>query len=143
MKGLRARFTSERRIETSTTTGTSTATSTPKRMVNLVCMQGAVDKRDTAIVVAVDKLSVSWKKAVETRKGVLVSAWKIEDTKARREALRAAWNAYNKEHKVARDMFKTDRRLAWKQFETDRKLCGKNVQTDDATNERVDAVNLN
>lgn len=98
-------------------------TSTPNSSM-LTCMQGAVEKRETSIIGAVDGFNASISKIHNARKTALVDAWKIEDKVARNEARKAAWTTYRTDAKSAHATMKTARQSAWTTFKTDRTLCG-------------------
>ena len=119
---------------------TTTVTTTPPvRDVDLVCMQKAVEKRETAIIAAFDKFAVAKKQTLEKRKIALLDAWKIVNRQERRTALRTAWQNYRKESQTAREAFHKTRREAWAQFKNERKACGKNAHADEPANEGDDA----
>lgn len=121
-------------------TTVSSTTSTPRRpVIDLVCMQTAVAKRETAMITAFDKFSAAKKLAFEKRKTALVDAWKIENRNERRAALRTAWNNFRTDSKTARETFHKERRAAWAQFKTDRKACGPNAHADEPASEGDDA----
>lgn len=102
------------------------------------CMQAAVDKRDSAIIVAWDAYSVSMKTALSTRKDALKAAWAKSAIAERRTALKAAWEAYRKATQTSRNALNKAKREAWNQFSKDRKACKSNVW-DDAASSASDA----
>jgi hypothetical protein len=107
-------------------TSTSAATSTPlkfKKVVNLVCMQTAVEKRDNAIIAALTARETALLAALTARRDALKAAWGISDAKARRKALRTAWDAYKAARKKAANDFSKARKAAWRQFYKDIKSC--------------------
>ncbi len=79
---------------TNTTTPTATSTHSMAGEVNLVCMQNAVLKRETAIASALDAYYNAEKAALTARTSALNSAWGIADRKARRAALKSAWKTF-------------------------------------------------
>lgn len=87
------------------------------------CIQNAIEKRDTAIIVAFDKFSAAIKSALGIRKDALKAAWAKPTAKERRAAVREVWNAYKKSTREAGAAAKTERRAAWNQFRTDRIAC--------------------
>lgn len=102
-----------------TPTPTVSATPGPR----LACMQTAVAKRDGAIITAFGKFSSAITSALTVRKDALVAAWGISDKKARRQAIKAAWDAFRKSNQDARATLKSERTAAWKQFGVDAKAC--------------------
>jgi hypothetical protein len=115
-----------------------TATTTPS-IIDLACMQTAVEKYDNAIIAAWDKRSADVKTALQTRRDALKSAWGIQDKKERRAAIKAAEKAYRTAIAQARKTFKSERQAAWKQFIIDRRACGPEAAVDDATTYGLDA----
>ena len=95
----------------------------PKPAYDGACMQAAVDKRDTAIIAAFDKYAASVKSALETRRSALKDAWGKPTPKERRAAIKAAWAAYRKSVRGARQQLNKDKRAVWKQFRLDAKAC--------------------
>jgi hypothetical protein len=122
-----------------TTTGTSvppvpSPTPDPK-----VCMQTAVDKRDTAIITAIEKYYTTTKTAFETRKNALKTAWGTTDRTQRKTALKAAWDTFKGTWRKASRDLQVGKKTTWRQFNIDRKACGATIRSDDLTTETVDA----
>ncbi len=122
------------------TANTSTATSTAGRGsdVNLVCVQNAVSKRDTAVGSAFDAYYTAEKAALTSRTSALSSAWTITDRKARRTAIRTAWKNFQTASKSVQKTFRTAKKTAWDTFTTDRKVCGKGAASEDPTGRGID-----
>jgi len=100
------------------------ATSTPtKKTVDIVCVQKAIEKRESAVQTAFDVASDSIKSALQARKSALLAAWAITDNVQRKAAVKAAWAKFKQDRKAAQKTFKQTRDAAWKQFKTDRKAC--------------------
>lgn len=91
---------------------------------NIVCVQNAVDKRETAIQTAFDAFSSFINSALQTRKTELLAAWSITDRNERKTAINAVWNKFKKSKKTAVKTFNKTRLGAWTQFTADRKACG-------------------
>lgn len=113
------------------------ATTTPS--FDPSCIKGAVEKRDNAIIAALDVYSASTKTALEARRDALKAAWDITVAKDRRLAIKNVWNNYSKAQREARKKLRSAQKSAWKQFNTDSKSCGKEATTDDRTGEGIDA----
>ncbi len=124
---------------TSTGSGHGDATSTPPRF-DAVCMQTAVDKRDSAIISAWDVYSAAVKSALSARKDALKSAWGITDAKERRAAIKKAWADFSSAVRQARKDFNSARKSAWKTFMADRRACGTGAVREDNSSERNDAA---
>ena len=112
---------------------------TNKVAVDRVCMQSAVDKRDNALVSAVDKYFTSVKAALAARRDALKAAWALTDAKASRKARNDAWDLYRKSVKTARRLLAQDKSAAWKQFKTDSKTCHANGEDNDNGGEGADS----
>lgn len=102
---------------------TTTTTAAPKPAFDVACVQGAIEKRDTAIIGGVDAFGAAIKSALTTRKDALKAAWAVEKAKDRRTARKAAWAAYDKAAKDAHSALKTVRNGAWSTYKTDLKAC--------------------
>ena len=109
-----------------------------KRGVDLICMQTAVKKRDTAIMTAFSVFSNSIQLALSTRLTELKTAWGIQDASARKQAIKSAWEKYKKTAKSARETMQVARKNAWNQFKADRKACGTGAAKEDTTPPTVD-----
>lgn len=118
--------------------GDENNSSTPKivKTVDLVCMQNAVEKRDTAITTSFDTYTAKIKTLLGARKDALKTAWTLSDKKTRRAAITKAWKDYRAGVKTARTDWSKAKKAAWKQFYTDRKTC--KGTGDDSTTESVD-----
>lgn len=121
-------------------TGTTTTTTPPamEKKVDGACMQAAVEKRDSAMIAAVDAYYTAVKAALQARKDALRAAWGIADPKARRGASEAAWKTFKSGHKKVTSDLKKARRATWKQFGTDRKACHA-TGSEDSGSEGIDA----
>lgn len=95
----------------------------PVVQVDSACMQNAVEKRDSAIISAVDAYAGTVKTALQTRKDALKAAWAITDKAQRNAALKAAWAAFNGTWKNARQALSEQRKAAWSAFKADAKAC--------------------
>ena len=109
------------------------------RQVNLACMQAAVEKRDNALLAAVDKRYSEHKTALTARRDALKAAWGITDPEKRKEALRAAWKAYREALEKTIKSFREAKRAAWKQFKEDRRACKAEGSSEDKVNEGTDS----
>lgn len=114
----------------------------PRKPVDIVCMQNAVEARDNAIIVAFDKYATSGKMELEKRKTELKSAWAISDHKTRKEAIHKTWKIFREAKRELTMSMKKDVQEAWKQFNTERKKCyngsEREIQKLDPTTSRVD-----
>lgn len=108
-------------------------------VVNVACMQTAVEKRDNALIAGVDAYHTSVRKALEVRRDALKAAWGVTDRKDRREALQAAWKTYKESRGAAAKALKSAKRAAWEQFKMDRKGCSGAGYSEDRTGPGVDA----
>lgn len=115
----------------------------PKK-VDLVCMKNAVEKRENAIIAAKEKAFASMDTAFKARRDALKAAWDKIDAKERREAMNTAWKAFRASHKEARTQLRTDDKAAWKTFKIDSKACkvDSSLTNSDNAGEKIDASTL-
>lgn len=118
---------------------TGTNRTTTARTLDITCIQAAVDKREAAIIAAVDTYHSTVKTALETRRAALKAAWAIADRTQRRAAIKAAWDAFRGTWRTASNALHKTRRDAWKQYRTDRRACGPTATSDDLTSESADS----
>lgn len=121
--------------ETPTPTSAATATPvptvspvptpTPDLTAGLACISTAVGKRDDAISAAFTVFSGKISSLLSARKSALMAAWLLTDKKARRTAIKKAWNDFNTGAKSARRELNKARLAAWKTYKTDGKACRK------------------
>ncbi|MEI7498116.1 MAG: hypothetical protein WCK11_02435 [Candidatus Falkowbacteria bacterium] len=102
--------------------------------INVICIQTAVEKRETALLSAFDVYASSTKAAISARSAALKTAWTLSDRKQRRQALTTAWNNFRKAQSKANAALKKARLQAGKQYEADRKACGKSLAAEDVAN---------
>lgn len=95
-----------------------------KTVLDVACMQAAIDKRETALITALDKFIAASKAKIEARRVALKAAWALTDKAARRAAIKKAELDY-KAATVSgtRRALETDKKTAWNQFKTDSKKC--------------------
>lgn len=103
----------------------------------VVCVQAAIESRDTAVSASVDTYAAAAKSALSVRKDALKAAWALAKKAERREAIKTAWKTYKKAVKTARQTFKESRKTAWNTFKTAMQTC-KPAKTQDSTNQSVD-----
>lgn len=92
--------------------------------VDLVCMQTAVEKRDNAVIGALDTFYANVKTALTARRDSVKAAWGVEDPDARKAAIRKAWKDFRGTWKSEKKALKKAKKVAWKQFKEDREVCG-------------------
>ena len=88
------------------------------KVVNLTCMQTAVDARETAVAAAFTGFNTDVQAALTARKAALHDAWGITDKAARNTAVKAAWSAWKSASKAAHAKLRTARKTAWTTFQT-------------------------
>jgi len=116
-----------------------TPTKSPKRVqLDSNCMIAAVEKRDTAIIAALDGFYGSAKAALTARKEALKAGWALPELKDKKTAIKKAWRDYRLALEKTRKDFRNARKAAWQQFRTDRKNCGPGTTSIDNTSEGVD-----
>lgn len=104
--------------QTATSTASSTATTTSN--TRNICIAAAINKRDSAMIVAHDAFAASVKAALTARKDGLVSAW----TNGNKDAKKTAWTKFKTDMKSANEKMRSDRKAAWATFYTESKSCG-------------------
>lgn len=88
------------------------------------CMRTAIEKRENAMLSAVDGLSVAVRNAVIVRKAALTAAWNASlSVDAREAAITAAWEAYSTSVKNANKAFHEKKDAAWVTFRTEAEKC--------------------
>lgn len=113
-------------------------TGAPAQGTAYACAASAITVRETAIVAAWDAQHDAVKTAFQNRSASLGAAWALTDKKARRTAIKAAWDQNRKDAKAARDAWKTARQNAWNAFKTARTACGPNLAGEDGTTSAAD-----
>lgn len=94
------------------------------KTINASCVQGAIEKRDAALMASVDAYASAAKSALQIRKDAEKIAWNQADLKTRRDAMKTALTTYRNSVRAARKTFQNSRKSMWTQFRTDRKACG-------------------
>jgi hypothetical protein len=103
---------------------TATVTAAPvRKTVDLACMVAAVDAREVALQTAFTTFGTAQTAALTTRASALHTAWGMTDAKARRTALKTAWNTYRTSHRAAVSAHRTAHNSAWSAFRTAAKTC--------------------
>lgn len=110
-----------------------------KPIIDMSCIKRAVDSRESKLGTSFSTFSSSIGTAYSTRRASLATAYDLTDKKARREAVRKAFNTFRDSAKKARTDFRASRESAWKTFESDRKAC---KAQDEGTSENKSADTL-
>ncbi len=101
----------------------TSATLKVKAQVDNVCVQTAVDARESSLITAWGTYNTAMTVAYTARKTALHDAWGKTDAKERRAAVKAAWDAFAKVKKVAVRGWNDTRKGVWKTFRTAAKAC--------------------
>ncbi len=101
------------------------ATST--KNVDVTCVSNAIMVREEAISDAWEVFSTDIATILGTRKSSLTEAWKITDSKMRKEAVKKAWETAKQARKSAANEYKTEKKNTWSEFKTAAKSCGTGV----------------
>lgn len=99
----------------------------------LSCIQSAVEKRENALVVAIDAHSTTLKTALTTRGTDLKAAWGISNNKQRQAAINAAWSKYNRSAKTINENLRKARNQNWQMYELSRRKCGVQYQNEEGS----------
>ncbi len=102
----------------------ASSTQRVKPVINTVCMQTAIEKRDTAIIAAHDAHSAATKSALTARKDAVKAAWALPTAKEVAQARKAANDTFSSSVKGAHSALRTARNAAWEAFNTDKVACG-------------------
>lgn len=101
--------------------------------INVSCIQGAIETRESSIMSALDTYNVAIKNALIVRKDALKAAWAITNKDQRRDAIKAARSAMET---AAKDAMKTKRdanKTAAGVFKTTMKNTCRQSNTDSAS----------
>ena len=110
-----------------------------KPILDVACMQAAIDKRDVAIIASLDKFVTAAKTKIEARRTASKAAWTITDKAARRTAIKKAEQDYKTATLATRKTIETEKKAAWNQFKTDSKKCKGVDQTENAATVSTDS----
>lgn len=97
-------------------TGTST-------VIDLACMQLAIERRDNAIVLAFNDKASAIQQALTQRRDALKSAWGQANPRQRRQSRAVAWTAYREVLSDIVQDYRQASRTIWNQFKTSAKIC--------------------
>lgn len=114
------------------------ASNTPTATLNVSCIQNAVEKRDSAIIIAHDTFNTSIINALTIRKDALKLAWAKEARQDRTSARKATYDVFKISQKNAHRALRAVRKTSWDTFNTEMKACGVSKE---AHNERASEVN--
>lgn len=106
----------------------NSASSTPAATLNVSCIQNAVEKRDSAIIVAHGTFNTSIVNALTARKDALKAAWAKPTRQERTSGRKAAYDAFKVSQKSAHEALRSVRKSSWSTFDTDMKACGVNKE---------------
>lgn len=99
---------------------------TAEQLPDASCVKTAVQKRSTAVTVAVDAFAAAFKNALADRTNAVSAALDITNKKSRKNAMKNAAQTFRKTKKAARKTFDATRKSAWDGFRADMKNCGGN-----------------
>lgn len=102
---------------------TSTDKKVAKSVLDTACIQSALDKRESAIILAFDKKAMTIKTALDQRKTDLKAAWALSTLKERIKARLEAWKKFKKADISARTAYRQEIKKIWAQYKTDKKAC--------------------
>ncbi len=94
-----------------------------KNKVDLVCMQKAVETRETAVAAAYDKQTTTIKSGLAARKLDLIEAWKKQTVRERTLAIVAASKKFRSTRFNAHKTYQQEVRLAWTAYKQQAKVC--------------------
>ena len=97
-----------------------------EKVLNVQCVQNAVEKRDSAVISAHSTFNTSIVNALTVRKDAVKLAWAKETQKDRTSARKAAYEVFRTSQKSAHEALRSVRKTSWSTFDTDMKACGVN-----------------
>ncbi|MFZ2152215.1 MAG: hypothetical protein WAV09_03850 [Minisyncoccia bacterium] len=103
---------------------TFTNTKKVETTLNVQCIQNAVEKRDSAIIVAHGAFNTSIVNALTVRKDALKAAWAKPTRQERTSGRKAAYDVFRTSQKSAHETLRSVRKTSWSTFDTDMKACG-------------------
>lgn len=105
-------------------TATTTASTTPSvNQIFTECSQNAIEKRDTSIAVARTTYNTAMADALVKRKNLEKSIVAMPEGEKKKEALKAAVDAYRKSTQGIQDSLTQARKVSWDTFDATMKLC--------------------
>ena len=108
-------------------------TTKDRKVVNLTCMQTAIDTREAALISAFGDFKTSMDEALSDRKAALHDAWGISNRVDRNKAIKTAWSDWRKAKKEAYSELKSDRKATWTTFaSTAKNTCKETLPKDEA-----------
>jgi hypothetical protein len=102
---------------------TATSTIPVKQKPDIVCVQAAIEKRDSSIITGHNAFNTSIVAALTARKDSLKLAWTKEVRTEREEAKKKSYTDFRTSTKSAHEALRTVRSTSWKTFESDMKVC--------------------
>ena len=105
--------------------------------IDVVCAQAAVNKRESALGSGFASFSSAVSSAYATRASELSTAWSNSDATARKIAIRAAWDKFQKSAKSARETWKDTKKNAWRAFKEEIRNC-RGSANEEANGEGID-----
>jgi hypothetical protein len=106
-----------------TTTVQATSGAATEAQLLTACAQASIDIRDSAIGSARMAYNNSMAAALDARKEAEKKAVAIDDTDAKKDAIKVAVDAYKKDVTQAQDALTKARKDAWAQFEANTNAC--------------------
>ncbi|MEO6823187.1 MAG: hypothetical protein ABI167_00370 [Nitrosospira sp.] len=93
------------------------------RVIDVPCIQNAIDARDGSLADMIGNWSSQVSNALEMRRDALKNSWSISDYEARRFAQRKAWSDYGRILRSANGEKIKTRGRVWRTFDNNRKQC--------------------
>lgn len=90
----------------------------------ITCIKTALEKRENALIAALETRFNSAKKVFQDRLAALKTAWSLTDKNARKEAIKKAVKTAKESFRDIRKKFRSDKKAVWEQFKKDKNACG-------------------
>lgn len=91
---------------------------------NVICIQSAIEKRETALIAGHNSFNTSIVSALTVRKDGLKSAYALTEKGATKTAKKAVWSKFKTDGKAAHDSMRSVRKGSWNTFNADMRVCG-------------------
>ena len=121
--------------------GSTLAKTNTNVTLSYVCMQNAIEHRDSAMINATDKFAQDSKAALTVRKESLKASWAITTKITQANSIIKAWNNFKVSWKKVQTDFRNSRRIAWSNYRSDIKKCKLTSNTYDSS-EVADVINV-
>jgi len=109
--------------------------------INISCVKKAVLLREQKLIMVHQEHSSMFNKALIDRQTALSSAWDLTDVKARKAAVKKAWDKFSIAKKDSSNKLKKLVQIIWTSYKSDAKKCKLNTADyENKANEAADSI---